>query len=85
MCQKENRILEDWEEVDHIDDNTMNDNIDNLQILTRTENERKKKIGISCVELVCLFCKRKYLKESRQVKATSKYCSKNCFHRSMKR
>lgn len=35
------RKLEDWEHVDHIDNNLENNSIDNLQILHQNENTRK--------------------------------------------
>jgi len=41
MCLKENRLLSSDEEVDHIDENPLNDSIDNLQILSKPENHKK--------------------------------------------
>lgn len=42
MSVKEGRVLEEYEEVDHIDNDKTNDEISNLQILTRSENVRKE-------------------------------------------
>lgn len=41
MELKEERSLETWEHVDHIDEDKTNDHIDNLQILTGPENAKK--------------------------------------------
>ena len=41
MCVKEGRILNKYEEVDHIDNDKTNDVIDNLQRLSPTENKLK--------------------------------------------
>ena len=43
MEQHLGRSLTDEEEVDHIDNDNTNDNIENLQILTREENMRKER------------------------------------------
>lgn len=41
MCKKENRFLTSEEEVDHINDDKLDDRIENLQILPSKENKKK--------------------------------------------
>lgn len=52
------RFLHDSENVDHIDEDKTNDIVSNLQILTRSENNRKnnKSKGRLLVELECPVC-----------------------------
>lgn len=65
MSVKEKRILEPYEHVDHIDDNRLNDNIDNLQILSLPENNRKeaKRRGKRMVKLKCPNCGKIFIKQ----------------------
>jgi hypothetical protein len=61
MCIKENRILKKEEIVDHKDENKFNDNINNLQILTNSENVYKNNvarfnIGLTYVIYICPVC-----------------------------
>ena len=86
MSVKEGRILEDYEEVDHIDNDKSNDNIDNLQILSLDENKLKyatsSHIGVTMVKLKCPNCGRIFSKEKRNThldkkgKCTS--CCRSC-------
>lgn len=86
MSVKEGRILNPNEHVDHKDNNKMNDSIDNLQILTLSENNKKegKRHGKAMVELKCpncgvIFSRRKgntHLVNSRKAAYTS--CCKKC-------
>lgn len=86
MSVKEKRILLPSEHVDHKDNNKMNDNIDNLQILTLRENNIKegKRHGMKMVELKCpncekVFVRRKgntHLEKSR--KSIYTCCSRSC-------
>lgn len=52
------RYLSKEEQVDHIDNNKLNDSIDNLQILSPKENNIKKNVfyGIKLKEEVVLTC-----------------------------
>ncbi len=52
------RYLRKEEQVDHIDNNKLNDNIENLQILSQKENSIKKNMfyGIKLKEDVTLIC-----------------------------
>jgi hypothetical protein len=77
MCIKEGRWLETDEEVDHIDGNRHNDNIDNLQILSRAENRAKynatrQKIIIT---KTCEWCGIEFSRRAGNIKKT---CSRSC-------
>lgn len=86
MCIKENRILETHEEVDHIDNDKRNDNITNLQILTRDKNLKKyhNTLERDFVELICPFCEKEFTRERRQTHLNGRserdktFCSKDC-------
>lgn len=82
MCQKENRLLEPWEHVDHIDGNRTNDVIENLQILSQPENNRKSASGITTIELTCPNCSATFVRERRQIVHKSRKhppcCSRSC-------
>lgn len=84
-CLVENRILEPWEQVDHIDNNPLNDDPSNLQILTIAENNKKSAKGRSTIQLTCFQCGQRYTKEVRQLKVTSKYCSRSCRYAALRR
>lgn len=76
MCVKEKRILRKDEEVDHIDNNQLNDRIENLQILTKSQHSIKtgkereikivehgtliKYIRDKCRCILCVLNKRRY-------------------------
>ena len=59
MCVKLGRMLCKDEEVDHKDDDKMNDDVSNLQVLTFKQNLEKScsKRVKTTVELVCDHCK----------------------------
>ena len=80
------RYLNEDEHVDHIDGDKTNDDIDNLQILTLAENNRKthKKPD---VELVCPMCKKHFTRTRTQLTGKCKQekvkngtlcCSRSC-------
>ena len=80
---KINRYLTNREEVDHIDDDCTNDNIDNLQILSRLENQAKRKAPT--INVICECCGSDFtmqLKDYnfRQIKRkqAGPYCSRRC-------
>lgn len=76
---KENRILTENEQVDHIDENKLNDTLDNLRILSPEDNRsRSAKIGRTMISFICKTCGKRFLREKRQVKPTTKYCSPSC-------
>lgn len=53
--QKIGRLLEQWETTDHIDEDKTNDDLDNLQILSR-ENNVKKYQELHPAEFYYFFC-----------------------------
>ena len=87
MSVKEGRILEKWETVDHKDEDHSNDNIDNLQILTQLENNRKhvKALGLEekMSKLICPNCHKDFEIATSQEKSKRKnskniFCSRRC-------
>jgi len=84
MENKLERYLTEDEEVDHIDDNFMNDSIENLQILTGAEN-RKKTNKTKWISVICKYCKiefqlelRRYKRNQITLRKQGPYCSKSC-------
>lgn len=79
------RFLTKDEEVDHIDNNKMNDVIENLQILSRDENVNKQICyhGRKYVELRCPICKKTFEMPKNKSFLQTGYryncCSKECF------
>ena len=84
MSVKEKRILSSNEEVDHIDDNKLNDDINNLQILSPEENRLKesKQYIRHKVILKCPNCEKIFIKSRNQTHLIKggKYtaCSREC-------
>lgn len=85
MCVHLGRILDRSEEVDHMDEDRLNDNLDNLQILTRAGNNRKSnfKRGVTFLRMKCPGCGKLFEKEKRKThlarsKGTFTACSKKC-------
>lgn len=84
MSVKEKRILNPEEHVDHKDNNKLNDNINNLQILTLKENNIKESIrrGRKMVLLKCPSCGKEFIKRRNQTHLCKggKYtgCSRKC-------
>ena len=82
MAVKLGRVLEKWEQVDHIDNDKTNDSIDNLQILTRLENNRKaakydgrdKKILVICPICKVPFKVRRYRLKDDNIPCCSRAC-----------
>ncbi len=76
------RLLSKEEHVDHIDDDKKNDVIENLQILSQEDNQKKysKNLSRTYAKLVCSNCKKDYIKEKRHVNKTKtgQYCSRRC-------
>lgn len=76
------RLLTDDEQVDHIDDNKLNDDFSNLQILTRKENAAKGR-SRAMVDLICPNCGVAFSRERRQTHLTKghgsrTFCSRRC-------
>jgi len=80
------RTLLDHETADHIDEDKTNDDIDNLQVLTRIENALKS-AKRKWVSLVCKTCGKEFQRkpnyERRRVKKgkDGPFCSHSCVGR----
>lgn len=78
-------VLTEDETVDHIDGDFTNNNIENLQILSRSDNARKSVIYAEQVTLICKSCgnsfiRRKAVEEyNRNIReCDGPFCSKRC-------
>ena len=89
MEQHLGRPLLDTEEVDHTDEDYTNDDINNLQLLTKIENVRKNIIHTDkkpeIFEGICPICSTPFTKEMRHVKdnqikrgKAGPFCSRSC-------
>ena len=87
MSVKEKRFLEQWEHVDHKNNDKTDDREDNLQILTKSENSEKYEkevnsgtfVKIECPNCFSIFIKRKGITQlvpSLKNKITC--CSRKC-------
>ena len=82
------RVLSHSEQVDHIDGNPYNDSLDNLQILTQAENNRKSVVqrGVQAVKisLCCSVCGEDFTQFKRVIDfrtahgQTNFYCGRKC-------
>jgi hypothetical protein len=87
MSVKEGRVLEEFEHVDHINNDPLDDRIENLQILSLAQNNKKYQSevlkGRLMVELICP-CGTQFSKERRNTHilesngAKNTYCSRRC-------
>lgn len=89
MCVEEKRLLGPKEQVDHKDDDKLNDDIDNLQILSPEENRKKSaKIGRTLVLLVCAYCQTPFRRRKGQDPNSKGYqrafCTRSCFWKSLR-
>lgn len=87
MEQHLGRQLEEWETVDHINEDYTDDRIENLQLLTIEENAAKSasfKPSEELYEFNCPVCGKLTAKKMRNVKANKKkgcagpFCGKKC-------
>lgn len=92
MEQHLNRTLEEWEHVDHINNNHTDDCIENLQILTQRENNKKSRKYAEYGTFICPTCAIDFTYPMRQYKANQikqskrgPYCSKFCAGKAGKR
>lgn len=86
MCVKEGRILETEEHVHHKDDDTLNDDIKNLEILLKKDHERKHNPNMDDVVLRCPACSKEFTLKAYDYRYKSKYnnniiCSRACSNR----
>lgn len=77
------RFLEDDEYVDHINNDYTDDRIENLQILSPTENVRKSAPSAVYLKLRCPHCLTVFLKKKKISHLTIKdkkadFCSRSC-------
>lgn len=89
MCVKLGYILGDEYEVDHIDDDKTNDDINNLQVLTKEQNRIKRESNYIVNQQVvygvyCAYCGGPFLitERDRKMKIAKgvqhTFCSKRC-------
>lgn len=89
MSVKLGYILSDEYEVDHIDDDKTNDDINNLQILTKEQNRLKQYYNYImneqvCYGFICAYCETPFILTEREVKmrlaqnVESAFCSRSC-------
>jgi hypothetical protein len=82
LCIKEGRILGKDEQADHIDNNRLNDDIDNLQILSPKENTLKNRKTAAMVTLVCPRCGDSFTKKRKDTHLVKggnpSCCSRSC-------
>lgn len=84
ICKKEKRWLNPDETVDHIDENPLNDNLENLQILSISDNVRRSIKPSRIYTFICptcgleaekLLCK---VKHNRKQGKAGPFCGKQC-------
>lgn len=87
MCCHLNRILTKEEQVDHKDEDKTNDDIDNLQILTISQNNKKTILmngrSAKTITLTCPQCYNVFTRSARHLKpklnaGKQPCCSKEC-------
>lgn len=78
LAIKLQRYLTNNEFADHIDNDKTNDDINNLQILTRKENNLKSNKGITWIDMICPKCNKNFKKELRQYRHKNHCCSRSC-------
>ncbi len=80
---KINRYLEDYEQVDHIDKNFLNDDEENLQILKIGEHQSLDILRISDVSVNCVYCGKEFSIKGNKIKdrnrkSSGPFCSREC-------
>lgn len=85
MEQHLGRKLEDWETVDHINDDFTDDRLENLQILSRADNVKKSAKGEETITFICPVCNKEATKLARNVRHNQgtyrrlgPFCSRSC-------
>ena len=72
------------ETVDHIDGDFNNNNISNLQILSRAANAQKSAVYAEYIELICKCCNKEFIRRkviharSLKLKQDGPFCSNQC-------
>ena len=66
-------------EVDHVNDNKMDDRIDNFQLLTRYENIKKSQKKEEIIKRICPICQKEFDFAKRNLKfKPNPTCSRRC-------
>lgn len=82
MCVKVGYIIPKEYDVDHIDRDCSNDSLDNLQILLKSEHLKKTAqemtTGRDCKELICAYCGKQFVRESRLLRYKRCFCGSSC-------
>ena len=82
MCVKVGYVISNEYEVDHIDRDCSNDEIDNLQILTREEHLHKTTLemttGRNTRIVNCACCGKQFEREVRLIRYEKQLCSRSC-------
>ena len=82
MCVKLGYLLSAEYEVDHVDRDCSNDDITNLQILTKEEHliktAKEATTGRNTRILVCECCGKSFEREVRQIVNKRQFCSHSC-------
>lgn len=73
------RFLNDDEQVDHINEDKTDDRLENLQILSRLENNHKTfKVGETIFAFICPVCNKQFTLTARQSHKENPTCSRRC-------
>lgn len=81
LSVKNGRFLNQDEEADHIDTDTLHDDLKNLQVLTKAEHAHKtalENFGKQFANLVCPQCGKTFTREKRFVRTDNPKCSRRC-------
>jgi hypothetical protein len=88
MATKLGDFIPDGKHVDHIDGDSLNDEINNLQILSVGDNIRKSMRPKTMVPLVCHYCNTSFVRRKGNEPSINRcknaYCSKKCLYQSMR-
>lgn len=67
------------DEVDHINNDKMDDRIENLQVISKRQNNSKKKQCKTFVEIICPVCGNKFIFDKRNLSThPNPCCSRRC-------
>jgi hypothetical protein len=86
MEVKLGRLLDESEDVHHIDEDTTNDKIDNLEVKSKTKHLQDHKTGVRLADritCICAYCKKVFESEikhcNRRIKKNQEtFCSIGC-------
>lgn len=67
-------------ELHHKDENRLNDRIENLEMLTNSEHQRRHK-PLNLILLVCPYCRCEFSRHKSRVRYAKTYCSHDCYSR----